>query len=93
MATKLSLVEQETIIGYDNDDDTATVSTYDRKLIRKLNAYCERSDEITSKRLNDECMSYTFPKKWVTVRMPRQMSDEQRAELAERARQNFGGNR
>ena len=43
----------------------------------------------------EEAQVYTcnaFPKKWIKVKPLRQLSDEKRSELAERAKRNFGKN-
>lgn len=45
---KLSPAERETIILFSDADDTASVYTYDRRLIKKLDALC--------KKCPDECM-------------------------------------
>ena len=33
---------------------------------------------------------YTFPKKWIKVRAPKELSEEQRENMAKRARERFG---
>lgn len=38
---KLSPAERETIILFSDADDTASVYTYDRRLIKKLDALCK----------------------------------------------------
>lgn len=82
----LSKCEQETIINYNNEEKTASIFTYDKSLIRKLD---KRLNEITDMKLirrGDDFAEYSLPKKWIKVTFPRQYSDEQRAEMAERMR-------
>ena len=42
---KLSPAERETIILFSDADDTASVFTYDRRLIKKLDALCRKCPE------------------------------------------------
>jgi len=79
----LTRVEQETIILYNQEDKTAVCTTCDPSLKRKLDDLCEKSVEITKKTLSDDCEEYTFPRSWVKIKMPRQLTDEQRERLAE----------
>lgn len=68
----------------------AEVYTCDSSLIRKLDQLCQISKEITETKRDEHSRTYTFPKKWVKVRMPRVLSDEKRAEMAAMARERFG---
>lgn len=86
----LTKYEQETIITYNQEDDTASCFTYDRTLICKLDAMCKKSPSIIVVREGDGCKEYTFPRKWIGIKTPRQLSEEQRQKAAERARRNFG---
>lgn len=88
---ELTRYEQEIIINYNQEDKTATCFTCDRALIRRLYELCQKSSEITVTKEGDDSKTYSFPKKWVKVKMPRQLSDEKRAELKLRAINNFGG--
>ena len=88
---KLTKLEQETIINYNQEEKTASCYTHDQALIRKLDALREKSTEIIVTKSADGCKEYSFPKKWIKLRIPRQLSDEQRAKAAERAVRNFGG--
>ena len=42
---KLSPAERETIILFSDADDTASVYTYDRRLLKKLDALCRKCPE------------------------------------------------
>lgn len=80
----LSNYERETIILYNQEGPNAICNTYDRSLIRRLDALARENEAITVLREGDGWKEYQFPKKWVKVRAPRKLSDEQRQELAER---------
>lgn len=86
----LTKYEQETIINYNQEDAEATCFTRDAKLIRRLDKLCQTSPLISVTKIGDGFKEYTLPKKWVKVRMPKQMSEENRQKAAERARVNFG---
>lgn len=82
----LTKYEQETIINYNNEEKTASVFTYDKSLIRKLDKRLAEASDIKLIRRDEDFAEYSLPKKWIKVSFPRQYSDEQRAEMAERMR-------
>lgn len=85
-----TLAERETIITFNETNAPAEVFTYNPRLIRKLDAICKAREE--AKLLSEVSVGgamqkkYSVPKKWVKVSAPRQMSEEQRVEAAERLR-------
>lgn len=78
--------EQETIINYNQEEKTASVYTHDPSLMRKLDAAIENGETVILKREGDGWKEYEIPKKFVKVRFPRKLSDEQREEMALRMR-------
>ena len=81
---KLSRYEQETIINYNAEEQTATVYTRDKTVMRKLDKLV--SDFPDTYKLIDQTnidKTYSMPKSHVNYRKPRNISDEQR----ERARE------
>lgn len=89
---KPSKIEQETIIVFNEEEDSAECFTYNRKLTNRLRKLCrERGNEIKEIRDNSVGgLTFTFPKSWVKVQAPRVISDEQRAILAERLAGSLG---
>lgn len=82
---KLTGLEQETIILFNEAEKTASVETYNGRLKKKLDKLAaERPEDVTAADGNDGSRKYVVPKKWVTVKSPRIMSDEARARNAER---------
>ena len=78
---KLTAIEQETIILYNQAEATAEVETYDVRLLEKLNRLAEKyPDQI---RKTGECR-FTVPKRCVSVREP--YSAERRKAASERAK-------
>lgn len=82
----LTKYEQETIINYNNEEKLAYISTYDKSLMRKLDSRIADNPDIKLVKHTEDYAEYTLPKKWIKVSFPRQLSDEQRAEMAERMR-------
>lgn len=80
----LTKYEQETIINYNNEEKTASIFTYDKSLIRKLDKRLAEMSDMKLIRRGEDFAEYSLPKKRIKVSFPRQYSDEQRAEMAER---------
>jgi len=90
----LTNIERETIITFNAAEDTAEIYTADPVYIRKLDKLCEQfpdtykfMKELSAKRCK-ESKAYSMPKRLVKFRSPitREISEEQRAALAERLR-------
>ena len=64
---KLSPAERETIILFSDADDTASVYTYDRRLIKKLDALCRKCPEEV---YEEKKRSSAGAKSCVSVREP-----------------------
>lgn len=81
---KLSRYEQETIVNYNEGEQTAIVYTRDKAVMRKLDTLVADFPDIYSLTKQDEVSkTYFFPKLYINYRKPRAISTEQR----ERARQ------
>lgn len=86
MAANLTAQEKETIIIFNQADSEAIVTTYSKGLMRKLRAYASEYEEITCVSDNGEYAEYTIPKKLVAVRKPRNISEDERERLSQRAK-------
>ena len=88
MAYKRTAIERETIINYNNEEDTANVYTWNKTLIKKLSALIPERQDIQCKYADEECATFIVPKTWIKVSPPRtrNLSEEQKAEAAERMR-------
>lgn len=76
---KLSRYEQETIVNYNAGEQTATVYTRDKAVMRKLDTLVADFPDTYSLTEQDEVSkTYSFPKSYVSYRKPRKLSDEQR---------------
>lgn len=86
---KLSRYEQETIICFNEEEETASVYTHNNKLADKLRRLAEKyPDKVKPERKEHRgAVSYTVPKRCVSVREPysdaRRLADSQRAKSAQ----------
>ena len=81
---KLSRYEQESILNYNAGEQTATLYTRDKAVMRKLDTLVADYPDIYRLTEQDKVSkTYSFPKSHVSYRKPRAVSTEQR----ERARQ------
>lgn len=63
--------EQETIILWDNELDTAEVYTHDSRMIRRLKELSEKHPEqFVIKRSDGMSVTYAVPKRYVSIRAP-----------------------
>ena len=83
---RISRLEQETIINFNEAESTATVYTHNGALVRKLEGLADqRPDEVKRDRVfPDGGREYTIPKRWVKVNASRILSEEQKADIAAR---------
>lgn len=97
MSNKLSLAEQETLIFWDNELNTASIYTHDPRLLRRLTELSEKypNDCIFEKNGAGKSRFYRLPKKLIAIRNP--YSEERRKRQREQAlqenyRERFSGN-
>lgn len=85
----LTKYEQETILLFNEDEKTASVYTHNSSLQRRLAEFAKKSDECCLLRSGEGWAEYQIPKRWIKLNMPRQYSEEQKQQMAKRARQNL----
>lgn len=81
----LSRLEQETIVNYNAGEQTATVYTRDRTVMRRLDALVNEYPDLY--RLIGETdidKTYSMPKSLISYRKPRNLTNEQRERARER---------
>lgn len=82
----LSKYEKETIVSFNEDEDTASVYTRSKPVKTKL-ARLTLKNPLCVKEYEDELgQCYRMPKSWVTFRIPPAYSEKTRAEMAARAK-------
>lgn len=78
---RLSRYEQETVINYNQAEQTASVYTHDPKLLKKLSRLKEKyPEQIRQEREN----TYTVPKACVLIREP--YNEQRRSAARDRAK-------
>ncbi len=76
---KLSRYEQETIVSYNAGEQTATIYTRDKAVMRKLDTLVANFPDTYKLVKQDEVSkTYSFPKSFVSYRKPMAVSMEQR---------------
>ena len=98
----VSTDEQETVIAFSRNDDTASVETTDSTVLTKLKRYATTNPDewvltnVTTNPNESDPMKITSicfecPKKLISLRSksaaPRELTEEERAEIAERMKQ------
>lgn len=79
--------EQETIIRFSRCEDVATIWTCDSTMITKLENLLEHGEGYTLVRRDETSMKVAAPKVLIRLRSrKRHMTDEQKAQAAERMR-------
>lgn len=90
MISKLNSDEQEVAISFLRKDDLAEAYVSDNTWITKFEKLCAKSPELYKKVSETEWGStYTFPKRLLSLRssiVTRELTDEQREDLAQRMR-------
>ncbi len=87
MAYNLTNEERETIILFNEAEKTASISTFNSALIRKLKTICEARPDESSGKGPDQNGEYLFtvPKKWIKVNAGPTYTDEQKTAYKEKA--------
>ena len=83
--TNLTKYEMETVVNYNAGEQTATVYTRDKSVMRRLDRLVEDYPD-SYKLLNqtDIDKTYSMPKSYVTYRKPRMLSDKHREQARQR---------
>lgn len=86
---QLTKYEQETIINFNEDEKTASVYTYNKALIRKLQEYCKRFPNLYKLEKEDKhwgSKTFIVPKQYISVRVPKILTEEQKITAIDRAK-------
>ena len=76
--------ERETIINFNNAESTATYYTLNYHKRRELLKLAEKfPDDVRITKDDGNVLEAVFPKKWIKIRPPAQISEETRARLVE----------
>lgn len=81
---KLSLLEQETVLLYNQAESAAEVYTHDPKLMKKLEKLEKLAEKYPEQIIKKDANNFIVPKRCVSVREP--YSEKRRKAASERAR-------
>lgn len=85
MNYKFSRYEMETTVNFNAEEKTASLYTRDKAVMRRLDKLVkEFPDLFKCVRKTEVDGTYEFPKKYAMPKRPRIMSEERRAQMAER---------
>lgn len=87
--SRLSRLEQETIITFNAEETHAEIYTCDPVMIRRYDKLVAKSSVITVVETGINHRVYNCPKKMIKVALPRQVSEENREKLSLRAKTNL----
>lgn len=84
---KIPLLEQETVINYNEKEKSASVYTFRKPLIRKLEELTKNRPQEAKllRTYPDGAREYEVPKEWVVIRASRILTEEQRKAAAKSA--------
>lgn len=88
---KLTRAEQETVVNFNEEEDRATVYTYNgrfKKNLRELSGKMPQDCQLTREDKYGG-VTYSIPKGWVKIVPPRILTDAQKAEMARRLASNL----
>ena len=90
----LTKYEMETVVNYNAEEQTATVYTRDKSVMRRLDRLvADYPDSYRLLRQTDIDKTYSMPKSFVTYRKPRAVSNERREQARQRmTKLNSAGN-
>lgn len=79
--------EKETIINFNNAEQEASYYTLNlNKRAQILQLAEEYPDDVHIIRQSDDMVEATLPKKWIKIRPPRKLTDEEREIMVERGK-------
>lgn len=88
----MSDIVNENVIEFLRNQDTATVTFCQPRFANKVRALAKQYPEevkITAENSDGSLVAH-IPTRWICLKAPRQLSEEERQVLSDRAKKNFG---
>lgn len=80
----LTKYEMETIVNFNEEESIASIYTCSKALIKKLDTYCKKRPDIYKlDEVDSPSKTYTFPKKYISLRLPKVLTQKQKEHLSE----------
>ena len=86
----LTNYERETIINYNEAEETADIFTHNVALIHRLDRFLPEHPEMKVVRREDGMLEVEVPKTWIKVTPPRTYTDEEKAAMVARLKKTAG---
>lgn len=83
----LSDFEKETIINFNESEQTATIYTYNLDLRKKLKKISSKTTDCSLKQEGRGFAEYIIPKSWITVDMPKKLSKSEKDAVISKAKE------
>lgn len=88
MPSKLTKYERETVISFNEKEDTATVYTCSTQVKNRLKELSLKSSDIYRVKEDEYSQTYIIPKKIIKFSLPRKLSEEEKQKRAILLQQN-----
>lgn len=85
----LTPYEQETIINWNQGEANASVFTYDKSLMRKIDKIRSNNKAVTLLREGNGFREYSLPKKMIAIKEQRKYSEETLEKLRRQTKERF----
>ena len=80
----LTRYEKETVILFNEEETTATVETFNGRLLRQLEKAAKACDDVICEERHGDYGAYILPKKLIKIHTPRIVSEEEKKNIADR---------
>ena len=87
---RLTFLEQETIVNWNNSEKLASVYICDPSMIRKMDALVKKDKRVTVESEDKYSKTYIVPKGWVKIILPRKLSKKRIEQLKVQAKTLLG---
>lgn len=89
---KLSGYEKETVVNFNEAEQTASIYTHNAAMQKQLADLCDSYPEQVRRLKDNGCGGLTFalPKKWIKISPPRVLSEAQKEVLEQMNRKRWG---
>lgn len=85
----MEAIERETYINFSDAEDTATLCTFNRAWLTRMDELAAKTNSVQIKTRRDNYGEYLFPKKFVKVKISHPVDEKERERLTKISRERF----
>lgn len=89
MKTPLTNYERETVITFNDNEDTAQIYTCNKTWMKMLTKLAQKDSRVSRTESDEYSQTYVLPKKAIKVRLPRIIQGEKLKKMRLQAQQSF----